>query len=127
MVTTAAIARNIRLIVDTIITSHTGIAYHAAVSRFHLLISVECAPECIVLGIMSGEHWRCLPNRTVYGPVVEISASVKKNRFLRSQVILNYELKIVCNCLEQVAISLMHHCKFINKFVLFQQKIAVGS
>jgi len=29
MITTAATARNIRLIVKTIIASHTGIAYHA--------------------------------------------------------------------------------------------------
>jgi len=94
---------------------------------FSLLISVECAPECIVLGITSGRHWHYLPNRTVYGPVVEISASVKNHRFLRSQVILNYELKIVHNCLEQAVISLMYHCKFINKFVLFHQKFAVGS
>jgi len=38
MITTAATARNIRLIVETIITSHTGIAYHvenhAAAPRF---------------------------------------------------------------------------------------------
>jgi len=58
-------------------------------------------PECIVLGIMSGGHWHYLPNRRiVYGAVVEISAPVKNPRFLHSQVILNYELKIVHNFLE---------------------------
>jgi len=92
-----------------------------------LLISVECAPECIVLGIMSGGHWNYLPNRrTVCGPVVQTSVSVKNPRFLRSQVILNYELEIVHNCRERAIISLMYHCKFINKFVLLQKKFAVG-
>ena len=41
MITTAAIADTIRLIVETIITSHMGIAHHAVASRF--LITVECA------------------------------------------------------------------------------------
>jgi len=47
MITTAEIARNNRLIVDTIISSHTGIAYHVQGTPphhgFSLLINVECA------------------------------------------------------------------------------------
>jgi len=51
MIKTAATARNIRLIVETIITSHTGMAYHVehkAQSRpphhgFSLLINIACA------------------------------------------------------------------------------------
>jgi len=94
---------------------------------FSLLISVECGSECIALDITSGGHWYYLPNRRiVYGPVVEISASVKIPRFLRSQVISIYEHKIVHNCLEKAVINLMYHCKFINKFVLLQQKFVVG-
>jgi len=78
--------------------------------------------------IMSGGHWQYLPNRrTVHGPVVEISAFVKYPRFLRSQEILIYELKIVHNSLEPAVTSLMYHCKYINKFVLLQQKFNVGS
>jgi len=50
MITTAAAARNIQLIAGTIITSHTGIAYHFEHDAqgtgphhgFNLLISVEC-------------------------------------------------------------------------------------
>jgi len=79
---------------------------------------------------MSGGHWHylCLPNRrTVHGPVVEITASVKNPTFHRSQVILNYDLKIVHNCLNIAVASLMHHCKYINKFVLLQQQFAVES
>jgi len=52
-------------------------------------IIIECAVHCT----MSGGLWYHLPNRTVYGPVVEITASVKNPRFIRSQVFLNYELK----------------------------------
>jgi len=76
---------------------------------------------------MSGGHWHCLPNRTAHGLVVEISASVKNPRFLCRQAILNYELKIVHNCLEQAVTSLMCQCKYINQFVLLQQKFAVAS
>jgi len=66
---------------------------------------------------MSGGHH--LPNRvTAYGPVTEISASVQNLRFLHSQVIYNYELKIVHNCLNMAVTSMMHHCKYMNKFVL---------
>ena len=43
MITMAATARNIRLIVETIYTSHTGIAYLAAHHGFSLLIGAECA------------------------------------------------------------------------------------
>jgi len=49
MKTRTATARDIRLIVETIITSHTGIAYHLEHNAqgtphqgFNLLISVEC-------------------------------------------------------------------------------------
>jgi len=49
MITAAATAGNIRLIVETIIASHTGIAYHAEDTPphqgFSLLISVELACE----------------------------------------------------------------------------------
>jgi len=59
--------RNIQLIVETSITSHTDIAYHFEHNAHgtpphlgvNLLISVECTyvegiiPECIVLGNMS--------------------------------------------------------------------------
>jgi len=53
MIKTAATARNIRLIVETIITSHTGMAYlveHKAQSTsphhcLSLLINIECACE----------------------------------------------------------------------------------
>jgi len=76
---------------------------------------------------MSGGHWHYLPNRTVYGPVVEITAFVKNPRFLSSQVILNYEPKIVHNCQNIAVTSLIYHCKYINKFILLQQTFAVGS
>jgi len=57
---------------------------------------------------MSGGHWHCLPNRrTVYGPDVEILASVNNHIFLCCQAILNYELKIVHNSLEQAVVSLI--------------------
>ena len=55
---------------------------------------------------------------TAYKPVAEISASVQKPRFVSSQVIQNYELKIVYNCLDMAVTSLMYHCKYINKFLL---------
>ena len=52
MITVAATTRNIRLIVETIIASHTGIAYHVEHNAeapphqgFSLLISVEVAGE----------------------------------------------------------------------------------
>ena len=53
MITAAATAPNIRLIVETIIASHTGIAYHVEQNAegtpphqgFSLLISVQCACE----------------------------------------------------------------------------------
>jgi len=94
MITTAATERNIRLIVGTSITSHTGIAYHieyhAAVPRFQSIDRCWVCPRVYCIGTTSGGHCHYLPNRTVYGPVVEISASVKNPRFLRSQVILNY-------------------------------------
>jgi len=51
MITTGATARNIRLIAETIIASHTGIAYHNERNAqgtpphhsFNPLISAECA------------------------------------------------------------------------------------
>jgi len=51
MITTAVTARNIRLIVETIIMSHTSIGYHVERNAqstpphhgFSLLISIECA------------------------------------------------------------------------------------
>jgi len=77
IITTAeATARNIRLIVEKIITSHTDIAYHVEHNAegtllhqgFSELISVEFAcevhsitPECTVIGKMFGGHY--LPNR----------------------------------------------------------------
>jgi len=86
MITTAATARNIWLIVETIITSQTGIAYHGEHNAhgmpphygFRLLIIIEFVcieryPGCIVLGKISA-----------YGPVAEISASVQNPRFLPS-------------------------------------------
>jgi len=99
IITAAVTARNIRLIAETIITSHTGILHHVEHKTegkpphhgLSLLISIECAcvehmPVCIELGKMSGVHY--FPNRmTANGPVAEISASVQNPRFLRSQVI----------------------------------------
>jgi len=54
IITTATTARNIRLVVETIITSHTGVGYHVEQyaqgtpprHSFSLLISVECT--CVV-------------------------------------------------------------------------------
>ena len=73
--------------------------------------------------------WRALPSSrvTAYGTVVEISASVQNPRFLCNQVIQNYELKIVHNCLDMTVTSLMYDCKYINKFVLLPRRSAVGS
>jgi len=65
---------------------------------------------------------RCLEGisfTSAYGPVAEISASVQNPRFLRSQVIKNYEFKIVHNCLDMVVTGLMYHCKCINKLFCF--------
>jgi len=74
--TAAATARNIRLILETIIASHMSIAYHVEHiaeetplhQGFSVLISVEFAcevesitPERVVLSKMFGEHY--LPNR----------------------------------------------------------------
>jgi len=77
---------------------------------------------------MSG-HWHCLRNRkAVHGPVVEITVSVKNPRFLRSQIILNYERKIVHNCLNIAVTSLMYHGKYsttINSFC-FSKSLLLG-
>jgi len=67
---TAATLRNIRLMVENIITLHTGIAHHIEHNAhgkpphhgFSLLTSVECAsvvhyPMCIVIGKMCGGHY----------------------------------------------------------------------
>jgi len=74
--TAAATARNIRLIVETIIALHKSIAYHVEHiaegtpphQGFSVLISVEfvcdmqrITPERVVLGKMFGGHY--LPNR----------------------------------------------------------------
>jgi len=74
--TAAATAHNIRLIVETIIASHTSIAYHvehvAEVTPphqgFSVMISVEFAcevlsitPDRVALGKMFGGHY--LPNK----------------------------------------------------------------
>jgi len=100
MITAAATARNIGLIVEMIIASHTGISSHVEHNGkgtpphqgFSLLISVEFAyevqsiiPERIALVKMFGEHH--LPNIVTAGPVTKISASVRNPRFFRSQVI----------------------------------------
>jgi len=66
MITTAIIARNIRIIVETIITSHTGIAYHLEHNTqgtlphhgFSLLISIECA--CVEHSLSVFHSLRCL-------------------------------------------------------------------
>jgi len=111
MLTTAATPRNIRLIVEAIITSHTGVA--------------------LAWRSMSVRPWNeghYFPNRrTACGPVPQISASVHNPRFFRSQVISNYEFKIVHNCLDMAATSLMYHCKYIKNFVLLLRKFAVMS
>jgi len=71
----AVSAHNIRLILEMIITSHTGIAHRVehdaqGMPPHHGLLSVcqqSIIPECIALGKMSGGHY--LPNRvTAYGP-----------------------------------------------------------
>jgi len=65
------------------------------------------------------------PNKgTACGPVAEISPSFQNGRLLRSQV--TYELKTIHNCLD-VALSLMYHCKCINKVILLLRKSAVVS
>jgi len=82
-------------------------------------------PECIILSKMSEGHY--LPNRvTAYRPVAEISASVQNPRFLPSQVIKNYDIKIVHNQLDMAVTSLMYHFKCFNKLFLFLQKSTVG-
>ena len=53
--------------------------------------------------------------------------SVQNPRFLRSQVIKNYQLKIVHNCLDMTVTSLMCHCKYINKFAVLLRKSAILS
>jgi len=100
MITTAAIACNIRLIVETIIASQTGMTCvkHNAQGtpphqEFSLLISVDCLsvlvsniiPECIVHGKMSGRDYT-LNIMTTFGPVAETSALTQNPRFLYSQV-----------------------------------------
>jgi len=101
MITAAATTSNIPLIVETIIASHTGIAYRVEHNPegttphqgFSLLISVEykceiysILPERIVLGKMLGGHY--LPNRvTAYGPITNFSTSVQNSRYFRGQVI----------------------------------------
>jgi len=56
---------------------------------------------------MSGGHY--LPNRvTAYRPVAEISPSIQNTKFLRSQVISNYEFKIVHNYLDMAVTSLLY-------------------
>ena len=92
MITTAVTASNSGLIVETIITSYTGIAYHleyhAQGTRphhgFSQLTNIECA--CV-------EHY--LPNRvSVHGPVSETPTSVQNLRFLCSHIVSNYELHL---------------------------------
>jgi len=78
VITTAITARIIRLIAETMITSHRGIPYHVEHNAqgtpphrgFSLLICSECAcvrevslPERIALGKMSGGHY--LPKKVI--------------------------------------------------------------
>jgi len=90
---------------------------------------IECvysiAPERIVLGVISGRHWHWLPNRTVYAPIAE-DCICQKPQISSQPSYLNL-WTIVHNFLEQAVTTLMYHCKYINKIVLFQQKFAVGS
>ena len=76
-----------------------------------LLISVECA--CV-------EHYPL--SVLLMDQAQEISASDHNPRFLRSQAIYNYKLKIVHYCLNMECTSLMYYCKYINKFVLVLPK-----
>ena len=76
-----------------------------------LLISVECA--CV-------EHYPL--SVLLMDQAQEISASDHNPRFLRSQAIYNYKLKIVHCCLNMECTSLMYYCKYINKFVLVLPK-----
>jgi len=82
-------------------------------------------PECIVLGRMSGWHYP--PNRVpAYEPVAEISVPVQNQWFFCSQVIYNYELVIVHNCLDMTVTALMHHCKSINNSFCFCKSLLLG-
>ena len=116
-------------IIRTIITSHKGIAYHVKHNAqgtplhhdFNPLISVECAyVELLSLSVLYSLTCLsdCLCRNLCVSPKSQIS---------RSQVIYNYELEIVHNCLDMAVTSLLYHCKYITKFILLLRKSAVGS
>jgi len=106
-----------------IIASHTSISSNVEGTPphqgFSLLISVEFA--CEVQSI--------IPEHSVLGKMAihkNICVSPKSQIFSQSSN-LNYELKIVHNCLDMAITNLMYHCKNINKFVLLLRKSAVAS
>ena len=83
----AATECNIRLIAETIITSHTGTAYNVEHNAqgtpphhdFSPLISVECAYVKFYPWVYCTRQHVLV---TAYGTVAEISASVRNPRFL---------------------------------------------
>jgi len=113
--TTATTARNIRLIVETIITSHTCIAF------FVSNITLKARTHTSYRSVLSVHMYSItIQTVTAFGPVTEISASIQD--LISSQpsnLVMNY-------CLDMAVASLMYHCKYINKFVLVLRKSAVG-
>ena len=90
IITSTATARNIRLMEGTIITSHTGIAYHVEHNAQGTpphhdsspLISVECAYVEYYPWVYC-TRWHV--SETAYGPVAEISVSVQNPRVLAAK------------------------------------------
>jgi len=124
MTTTAATARNIRLILETIITSHTGIAYHVEQRWRHAVWprfqSIDQYWACVCRGVLSLSvlysvicHSHCL-----WISRRDLCVS-PKSQTLCNQVIWNYQFnfKIVHNNLCMAITSLIRHCKYIDKFV----------
>jgi len=79
MVITSATASNIQLIVETIITSHTGIAYHVDLQEARRGTAVSVYWSWSVLSV---RVYSINPECTAYtAPVAEISVSVQIPNF----------------------------------------------
>jgi len=92
MVTTATTARNIQLIVETITTSHKGLAYHVDHQKSRRVTTVSVYWSVIMINVVCVQS--VIHECTAYNALVaensEISASVQNPRYFRSQVIQNY-------------------------------------
>ena len=118
---------------------HTSIAYQVAVALRFLSIDQcwVCVCRALSLSVLYSVDlqynvWRALalPSKQkncLWTSRRKLCAFSKNPIFLRSQVISNYEFKIVHNCLEQAVTLLMYHSKYINKFVFLPRKSAFRS